>query len=67
MNAPCSGCGLRSCEGWCYHDSPSDYPPEEPRPLPSPESAERPGWPRIAIVDVEVRKTGPNRYRAEAA
>jgi hypothetical protein len=38
----CSGCGLRSCDGRCFHESPADYAPEEaPAPrakyVPSPE------------------------------
>jgi hypothetical protein len=26
MRNPCSGCGLRSCEGECYLADPADYP-----------------------------------------
>jgi hypothetical protein len=23
----CSGCGLRSCDGRCFHETPADYEP----------------------------------------
>jgi hypothetical protein len=29
MTRVCSGCGLHSCEGRCYLESPADYPETE--------------------------------------
>jgi hypothetical protein len=28
MTYPCSGCGLRSCDGRCFDECAADYPPE---------------------------------------